>query len=67
MAALLGCDFSSSPGSRKQIVLAWGRSDGARLVLDSLVRLQSLGAFSAALQSRAAWIGGFDLPFWSAA
>ncbi len=63
MVPLLGCDFSSSPGPRKHIVLAWGHSDGARLVLDSLVRLQSLGAFSAALQSRAAWIGGFDLPF----
>jgi hypothetical protein len=63
MAALLGCDFSSSPGPRKHIVLAWGHSDGARLVVDSLVRLQSLGAFTSALQSRAAWIGGFDLPF----
>jgi len=63
MAALLGCDFSSSPGPRKHIVLAWGHSDGARLVVDSLVRLQSLGAFTSALQSRAVWIGGFDLPF----
>jgi hypothetical protein len=27
------------------------------------VRLQSLAAFTSALQSRAAWIGGFDLPF----
>ena len=63
MAPLLGCDFSSSPGPRKHIVLAWGHSDGARLVLDSLVRLQSLRAFSVALQSRAAWVGGFDLPF----
>ncbi|MBJ7418753.1 MAG: DUF429 domain-containing protein [Rhodoferax sp.] len=63
MAALLGCDFSSSPGPRKHIVLAWGHSDGARLIVDSLVRLQSLGAFTSALQSRAAWIGGFDLPF----
>jgi hypothetical protein len=63
MAPLLGCDFSSSPGPRKHIVLAWGHSDGARLVLDSLVRLQSLAAFSAALQSPTAWIGGFDLPF----
>ena len=63
MAPLLGCDFSSSPGPRKHIVLAWGHSDGARLVVDSLVRLQSLGAFTSALQSRAAWLGGFDLPF----
>ena len=63
MALLLGCDFSSSPGSRKHIVLAWGHSDGGRLVVDSLERLQSLGAFTEALQSRPAWTGGFDLPF----
>jgi hypothetical protein len=63
MALLLGCDFSSSPGPRKHIVLAWGHSDGTRLVLDSLDRLQSLDAFTSALQSRAAWVGGFDLPF----
>ena len=63
MALLLGCDFSSSPGPRKHIVLAWGHSDGARLVLDSLERLQSLDAFTSALQSHPAWVGGFDLPF----
>ncbi len=63
MAVLLGCDFSSSPGPRKHIVLAWGHSDGARLVVESLVRLQSLGAFTSELQSRPSWIGGFDLPF----
>ena len=63
MAPLLGCDFSSSPGSRKQIVLAWGRSDGERLVLDSLERLPSLDGFTAALRAHPAWIGGFDLPF----
>ena len=63
MALLLGCDFSSSPGPRKHIVLAWGRSDGGRLVVESLERLQSLGAFTAALQSRSDWTGGFDLPF----
>ena len=63
MALLLGCDFSSSPGPRKHIVLAWGHSDGARLVLDSLERLQSLDAFTAALCAHPAWVGGFDLPF----
>ena len=63
MAPLLGCDFSSSPGPRKHIVLAWGHSDGARLIVDSMVRLQSLGAFTSALHSRAAWLGSFDLPF----
>jgi len=63
MALLLGCDFSSSPGPRKHIVLAWGRSDGARLVLESLERLQSLEAFTSALRSHPTWVGGFDLPF----
>lgn len=63
MALLLGCDFSSSPGPRKQIVLAWGRSDGVRLVLDSLERLQSLDAFTSALRAHPNWVGGFDLPF----
>ena len=63
MALLLGCDFSSSPGPRKHIVLAWGHSDGARLVLDNLERLQSLDAFTAALCAHPAWVGGFDLPF----
>lgn len=63
MALLLGCDFSSSPGPRKHIVLAWGHSDGARLVLDSLDRLQSLHAFTGALQAQRAWVGAFDLPF----
>ncbi len=63
MSALLGCDFSSSPGPRKHIVLAWGHIDGARLVLESLERLQSLEDFTLALQTHVAWIGGFDLPF----
>lgn len=63
MALLLGCDFSSSPGPRKHIVLAWGYSDGGRLVLDSLERLQSLDAFTAVLCAHPAWVGGFDLPF----
>jgi len=63
MAPLLGCDFSSSPGPRKHIVLAWGHRDGARLVLDSLERFQSLDAFTAALVAHPAWIGAFDLPF----
>ena len=63
MALLLGCDFSSSPGPRKHIVLAWGRSDGARLVLDNLERLQSLDTFTSALRAHPTWVGGFDLPF----
>ncbi len=60
---LLGCDFSSSPSKRKNIVLAWGASDGQRVQVQRLERLASLTDFLTALQEEAAWIGGFDLPF----
>ena len=60
---LLGCDFSSSPSKRKNIVLAWGASDGQRVQVQRLERLTSLSDFLSALQEEAAWIGGFDLPF----
>lgn len=63
MVQLLGCDFSSSPNARKNIVLTWGRSDGERLRLERLERLASLDAFSQALAQEPAWVGGFDLPF----
>ena len=60
---LLGCDFSSSPSKRKNIVLAWGASDGQRVQVQRLERITSLSDFLTALQEEAAWIGGFDLPF----
>ena len=60
---LLGCDFSSSPSKRKNIVLAWGASDGQRVQVQRLERLTSLSDFLSALQEEAVWIGGFDLPF----
>ncbi|MDR7305564.1 DUF429 domain-containing protein [Rhodoferax saidenbachensis] len=63
MSLLVGCDFSSSPSRRKQIVLALGAQDRGRVVLQSLVRLDSLDAFSAWLTVPRGWIGGFDLPF----
>jgi hypothetical protein len=63
MRLLVGCDFSSSPSRRKQIVLATGRMDRGRLVLQGLERLASLDAFSAWLLQHPAWTGGFDLPF----
>lgn len=63
MALLVGCDFSSSPSRRKQIVLALGEQDRGRVVLQSLERLDSLDAFSAWLAVPRGWIGGFDLPF----
>lgn len=63
MGLLVGCDFSSSPTRRKQIVLALGAQDRGRVVLQSLERLDSLDAFSAWLAVPRSWIGGFDLPF----
>ncbi len=60
---LLGCDFSSSPSRRKQIVIAIGAQDRGRVVLRSLERLDSLESFSDWLSAPRGWIGGFDLPF----
>ena len=63
MTPVLGCDFSSSPNRRKNIVLAWGESDGQRLRLNKLERLSSFGGFALALEAQTDWVGGFDLPF----
>lgn len=63
MQALVGCDFSSAPSKRKQIVLAWGVSDASGVRLTGLQRLASLDAFSDWLHQPHSWVGGFDLPF----
>lgn len=60
---LVGCDFSSSPTRRKPIVLALGRLAGDRVVLEGLLRLQTLPAFAAWLAQPGQWVGGFDFPF----
>lgn len=60
---LLGCDFSSSPSSRKQIVLATGSLQGGRVLLQGIERLGSLEAFSDWLNTHPRWTGVFDLPF----
>lgn len=59
---LLGCDFSSSPSAKKQIVLAFGRLLDGRVQLLKLERFTSLAAWQQRLQ-QGAWVGGFDLPF----
>jgi hypothetical protein len=59
---LLGCDFSSSPNARKNIVLAWGRVAQGRVVLQRLEYLSSLAAFAAMLAQPRSWVGAFDLP-----
>ncbi len=63
MGLLVGCDFSSSPTSRKAIVCARGSQARGRLVLEGLDKLHSLDAFSQWLRKDPAWIGAFDLPF----
>ena len=60
---ILGCDFSSSPNVRKNIVLAWGRIARGRVVLQRLERLSSLADFAAVLSQSKSWVGAFDLPF----
>jgi len=60
---LLGCDFSSSPSARKNIVLAWGRWADGVVVLSGLERLPTLAAFAATLAQPRCWVGAFDLPF----
>ena len=60
---LLGCDFSSSPTRRKPIVLALGREQGGRVMLERLERLDTLAAFAQWLAEPRPWVGGFDFPF----
>jgi len=60
---LVGCDFSSSPTRRKPIVLAFGRLQAGRVVLDRLERLDSLATFAAWLREPGEWVAGFDFPF----
>jgi hypothetical protein len=60
---LIGCDFSSSPTSRKQIVVAQGTLVQGRVQLARLEKFASLHAFSAWINLPQAWVGAFDLPF----
>jgi hypothetical protein len=64
---LLGCDFTSSPGKRKPIVVALGSLHERRVELLELLCFETLNAFSnwlaAPLQDDEQWLGGFDLPF----
>ena len=60
---LLGCDFSSSPSTRKPIVLALGSLQHGRVLLNRLERLPSLQAYADWLAQPQEWVGGFDLPF----
>ena len=59
---LLGCDFSSSPSARKNIVLASGHLCGQRVQLLNTERFSTLDSWQQRL-SQGPWLGGFDLPF----
>ena len=59
---LLGCDFSSSPSTRKNIVLASGRLCGQRVQLLNTERFSTLDSWQQRL-GQGPWLGGFDLPF----
>lgn len=61
--ALLGCDFTSAPSRRKPIILATGRSERGRVVLEGMERFETLGAWAARLALPSCWVGAFDLPF----
>lgn len=59
---VLGCDFSSSPSARKQIVVASGRLSSGVLKLHAVERFRTLDDWQSRLAS-GPWVGAFDLPF----
>ncbi|MEP6965478.1 MAG: DUF429 domain-containing protein [Polaromonas sp.] len=60
---LIGCDFSSSPGRRKPIVMALGSESKGRVLLAGLERIESLESFGHWLRQERAWTAAFDFPF----
>jgi hypothetical protein len=62
-SVLVGCDFSSAPTPKKNIVLAVGTLQQGRVQLSRLERLASISAFSAWLKQAQGWVGAFDFPF----
>ncbi|MFD2752757.1 DUF429 domain-containing protein [Comamonas terrae] len=64
---ILGCDFSSSPGRRKPIVIARGRlgPEMRSVQLAELLGFATLDSWGRWLadERHTPWIGGFDMPF----
>jgi len=60
---LLGCDFTSAPTRRKPVVLAVGRCDRGRVLLDGVEAFEDLQGWQERLARPGHWVGGFDLPF----
>ncbi|MDM0112931.1 DUF429 domain-containing protein [Variovorax sp. J22R133] len=63
MQLLIGCDFSSAPSQRKNIVVATGVLSGQRVVVSSLRRFSTLDDWGAWLRATPSWVGAFDFPF----
>ncbi len=59
---ILGCDFTSSPSTRKPIACAWGELSGDTLHITDLQPCVDMAQFAALLKTPH-WTGGFDLPF----
>jgi hypothetical protein len=62
-AAVLGCDFSSTPTKRKPIVVAHGAQASGRVTLARIEKFTTLESFGEFLAQEGDWIGGFDVPF----
>jgi hypothetical protein len=60
---VVGVDFSSRPSTRKPVVVARGRLDGARVRLQALTEHATLASFARWLGASDEWVGGFDFPF----
>lgn len=60
---IAGCDFSSSPSARKPIVVALGTVERGRVGVSGLLRLPTLAAWRAWLDTPGPWVCGFDFPF----
>ena len=60
---LAGIDFSSNPGKKKPITVAFGHLGGSVLKLARLEAFATLDAYAAWLATPGPWLGAFDFPF----
>jgi hypothetical protein len=60
---IIGVDFTSRPGRRKAIICVHARFSGRTLHAQHVERIEDFAGFSALLERRGPWLGGFDFPF----
>lgn len=60
---LAGIDFSSNPGKKKPITVAFGHLGGPVLKLARLEAFATLDAYAGWLAAPGPWVGAFDFPF----